>query len=209
MASDATPTSAGARKKVNRRQHILETLAQMLEQNPGERITTAALARQVGVTEAALYRHFPSKRKMFEGLIEFIEEALFSRIHRIAAAVPDTGDKLDKSLLLVLLFAQKNPGLCRVLNGDALTGEHEGLRSRVSQIYDRLEAELRKLLREAEANSGIHVSMGGAVFVSALVAQVEGRIQQFVRSGFKRLPSQDWPQVWAVFSLQLQRRTLA
>src|SRR5690606_11558534 len=126
-------------KKIPRRQQILEALAQMLEASPGERITTAGLARTVGVSEAALYRHFPSKSKMFEGLIEFIEETVFSRVTLILSEEPDAAVRCEKILGLLLAFAERNPGISRILTGDALAGETERLRNRVAQLYERLE----------------------------------------------------------------------
>jgi len=122
-----------------RRQQILEALAQMLEANPGDRITTAGLARQVGVSEAALYRHFPSKSKMFEGLIEFIEDTLFSRIKIILNEEPTAALRCEKMLLLLLAFTDRNPGITRILTGDALAGETERLHHRVAQLFDRFE----------------------------------------------------------------------
>jgi AcrR family transcriptional regulator len=129
------------RERGQRREQILQVLAGMLQDNPGGRITTAALAAQVGVSEAALYRHFPSKARMFEGLIAFIEETLFTRITAIVAEPEPAVTQCGKIVMLVLGFAEKNPGISRVLNGDALSGEHERLRVRVSQIFDRLETQ--------------------------------------------------------------------
>ncbi|MES2605419.1 MAG: nucleoid occlusion factor SlmA, partial [Pseudomonadota bacterium] len=131
--------------KGQRREHILQVLAGMLETHPGNRITTAELAKAVGVSEAALYRHFPSKARMFESLIIFIEETLFTRITRIVAESDNAYGYCEKIMMLVLGFSEKNPGLSRVMNGDALSGEHERLRQRVSQLHERLEAQLRQI----------------------------------------------------------------
>ena len=131
-------------KKPSRRQQILEALAHELEMNPGERITTAGLARAVGVSEAALYRHFPSKAKMFEGLIEFIEESIFSLINRILKEEESSIKRCENILSLLLGFSERNPGLTRILTGDVLTGETERLRLRVSQFFERLETQIKQ-----------------------------------------------------------------
>lgn len=182
--------------KGQRREHILQVLAGMLEQSPGNRITTAELALAVGVSEAALYKHFPSKARMFEGLIAFIEDALFSRITRIVADGGSTGEQCEKIVLLVLGFAEKNPGMSRLLHGDALAGEHERLRARIHQIHERLEAQLRQLLREAELKEGVRTQVTVTATAAWLQAYIEGRISQFVRSEFKLLPTRDWPEQW-------------
>ena len=129
-------------RKSQRRQQILEALAQMLEANPGNRITTAGLARQVGVSEAALYRHFPSKSKMFEGLIEFVEDTLFSRISLILDEEQTASRRCEKMLTLLLTFTERNPGITRILTGDALAGETERLHQRVAQLYEQKFREL-------------------------------------------------------------------
>lgn len=187
-----------APKKLSRRQHILESLAQMLEESPGARITTAALAKKVGVSEAALYRHFPSKSKMFEGLIEFIEETIFSRINLIIADFPDAATQCEKILWLLLTFSERNPGITRIMTGDALAGETERLRARVAQFFDRLETQLKQLLREANLRSNLQSKLPVAVAANLLLATAEGRIAQFVRSEFNRLPTEHWSEQWAV-----------
>src|SRR5690606_23723642 len=131
---------------LSRKKHILQVLAHMLETRPGERITTAALATEVGVSEAALYRHFPSKARIFEDLIAFIEESLFSRINGILQQEGSAQAQCEKILLLVLSFAERNPGITRILNGDALQGETERLRRRVSQVFDRLETDRKSVV---------------------------------------------------------------
>ena len=138
-------------RRGERRQLILEVLARMLQESQGERITTAQLARAVGVSEAALYRHFPSKAKMFEGLLEFIEETLFTRINKIIAEESRAEPRVQNILFLLLGFADKNPGMARLLYGDVLVGETERLRKRVAQIFDRIETQLKQILREGEA----------------------------------------------------------
>jgi TetR/AcrR family transcriptional regulator len=186
--------------KISRKENILQSLAQMLETQPGARITTAALAREVGVSEAALYRHFPSKLKIFEGLIIFIEDTLFSRKTRILqeeeAAIP----RCEAILGLLLAFAERNPGMCRILIGDALAGDVERLRSRVMQIFDRLETQLKQVLREAEIREGIRPALPLNQAANLLLSYAEGRINQFVRSEFKRPPTQDWAVQWPILA---------
>ena len=186
--------------KTPRRQHILECLAHMLEASPGERITTAALAREVGVSEAALYRHFPSKSKMFEGLIEFIEETIFSRISVILADEKSTLKRCEMLMGLLLAFAERNPGLTRLLTGDALTGETERLRVRIAQFFDRLETQLRQILREAELREGLHPQLPIAAAANLMIALVDGKIVEFVRSGFKRSPIESWQDQWQLIA---------
>jgi TetR/AcrR family transcriptional regulator len=140
--------------KPSRKQQILQSLATMLEQSPGARITTAGLARQVGVSEAALYRHFPSKAKMFDALIEFIEDTIFSRINLIMAEEDSASARCAQTIGLLLAFAEKNPGITRILTGDPLSGEADRLRGRVAQFFDRFETHLRQILREAEIREG-------------------------------------------------------
>lgn len=176
-----------------RRQDILQSLVHMLIELQGEHITTAALARSVGVSEAALYRHFPSKAKMFEALIEFIEESVFTRVNKILLEESQTEMRVQKIVLLVLGFADKNPGLARLMQGDVLVGETARLRQRVSQIYDRLETQLRQVLREADPAG---VSFTAVDFARLLLAVVEGHIAQFVRSGFRMSPVEGWERRW-------------
>ncbi len=193
MATDANG-------KTSRRQQILQSLARMLETAPGARITTAALAREVGVSEAALYRHFPSKTKMYEGLIDFIEETLFSRVSRIASDDTDAEARCLRILTLLLTFAERNPGITRILTGDALTGETERLHSRVMQLFDRLETQLRQVLREAEVREHTRTRLPHSQAANLMLAAAEGRISQFVRSGFKRAPTEHWQDQWAVLT---------
>ena len=137
--------------KFNRRQQILESLAMMLHNHPGDRITTANLAREVGVSEAALYRHFPSKAKMFEGLITFAEDTLFSRINVILSEQPEAHDRCRNMIFLLLSFVERNPGFARLFVGDALQGETERLRARMNQLLNRIETQLRLVIREHNA----------------------------------------------------------
>ncbi len=182
--------------KTNRRQEILQAFAQMLETNPGSRITTAALAKHVGVSEAALYRHFPSKAKMLEGLIEFVEESLFSRVNRIMTEEPTAHQRCRSMLWLLLSFTERNPGLSRLLVGDALQGETGRLRARIRQVFDRLETQLRLILRERAVTrvSAPKLSITGGA--NLLLSAAEGRINQFVRSEFRALPTTGWEEQW-------------
>jgi len=181
-----------ANQKVSRKDQILQCLASMLEANPGARITTASLAKEVGVSEAALYRHFPSKAKMFEGLIEFIEETVFSRINRVLAENEQAQGRCQDVISLLLTFAEKNPGMCRIMTGDALAGETERLRNRVAQFFDRVDTQLKQILREAELREGKRPAIPEAVASTLLLAFAEGRIRQFVRSEFTVKPTDQW-----------------
>lgn len=192
--------------KVSRRQQILESLAKMLEDSPGARITTAALAREVGVSEAALYRHFPSKSKMFEGLIEFIEETIFTRINVILAEEPAALKRCESILVLVLTFTERNPGITRLLTGDALTGETERLRNRIAQVFERIETQLKQILREAELREGgIRPQISVSAAANLLMTLMDGRITQFVRSEFRRSPTEHWADQWALISRNFMR----
>lgn len=183
-------------EKISRKQQILQSLAEMLEATPGGRITTAGLAKQVGVSEAALYRHFPSKAKMFDGLIEFIEETVFSRINLIMGEETSTETRCDKTLLLLLTFTERNPGITRILTGDPLSGETDRLRIRVAQFFDRVELQLKQILRESEIRGGQAVRMETSAAANFMLALVEGKISQFVRSDFKRRPTDGWSDQW-------------
>ena len=174
-----------------------------LEKSPGEPITTAGLARAVGVSEAALYRHFPSKAKMFEALIEFIEESVFGLITRILDDEKDMHRRCEKVLSLVLGFAQKNPGITRLLTGDVLLGETERLRKRVDKFYERLETQLKQILREGEANGELKPVSPVQAQANLMLSVLEGRMQQFVRSGFSQSPLAHWDQQWPMLSLCL------
>lgn len=182
--------------KPNRRQEILQALALMLEKHPGERITTAGLAKQVGVSEAALYRHFPSKAKMLEGLIEFVEESLFSRVSRIMTEEPTAQQRCNKLLWLLLSFAERNPGMARLLAGEALQGETDRLRARMRQLFDRLETQLRLILREWAVTRVPGPELGTAAAANLVLAAAEGRINQFVRTEFRALPTTSWEEQW-------------
>ena len=183
-------------KNPSRKEQILQSLARMLETSPDERITTAALAREVGVSEAALYRHFPSKARMFEGLIKFIEDTLFTRFNRILADEGSAEKRCEQVLFLILTFAEKNPGITRIMAGDALAGETERLRTRVAQIYDRIEAQLKQILREAQIREGLKPSVSAVALANLLLAWCQGRMNEYVRSGFQRSPLENWDVQW-------------
>lgn len=192
-------------RKSNRREEILQALAHMLETADGaSRITTAKLAKQVGVSEAALYRHFPSKARMFEGLIEFIEDALMSRINRILDDEKDTLQRIRMVLQLILVFAERNPGLTRIMSGHALMFENERLRTRINQLFERIETQLRQILRERQLREGKSFPVDESILAAQLLGQVEGSLNRFVRSDFKYQPTENFEEYWALLSAQIQ-----
>jgi len=192
-------------QKISRRQQILETLALLLEKAPGQAITTAALAKEVGVSEAALYRHFASKAKMYDALIEFIEDTVFSLINRIMDEEKSAIGRCEKILTMLLAFAQKNPGLTRLLMGDILVGETERLRKRIDKFFERFETQIKQILREGEASSELAKGVPVPVQANLLVSVVQGRIQQFVRSEFLSQPLEHWSQQWTMLELVLRQ----
>ncbi len=185
-----------ANPKPNRKQQILECLAHMLETSQGQRITTAKLASQVNVSEAALYRHFPSKARMFEGLIEFIEESIFSRINLILTDHKETLTRCHHILHVLLIFAERNPGMCRILAGDALMGENERLRTRVHLFFEKLVSQFKQVLRERKLREGKAFTISEQALANLLVGYAEGKISQYVRSGFNQKPSEDFNEQW-------------
>ncbi|XKM14648.1 nucleoid occlusion factor SlmA [Orbaceae bacterium ac157xtp] len=191
-------------KRKNRKEDILQALATMLESNEGSsRITTAKLAATVGVSEAALYRHFPSKTKMFESLIVFIEEILLSRINIILQDEKDTTKRLQLILALILGFAEKNPGLTRIMTGHALMFEQEQLQERVSQLFERIETQIRQVLRERKIREGIAYLTDERILASQILAFCEGIMVRYVRSDFKNLPTTDFDLRWSLLTHQL------
>lgn len=192
--------SENRKDKPSRRQQILEALAHELEKSPGQRITTAGLARAVGVSEAALYRHFPSKAKMFEGLIEFIEETVFGLVNRILADERGAAARCEKIMVLLLGFSARNPGISRILVGDALTGETDRLHQRIGQFFDRIESQFKQILREAELAGELQGRQHVAATANLLLAAAEGRMNQYVRSSFKRSPMAEWEDQWPLLS---------
>lgn len=195
--------------KISRREQILTALAKMLEDTPGERITTSALAKSVGVSEAALYRHFPSKTKMFEGLIEFIEESVFTQITLILAEQKSPLQRCELIVGTLLTFTEEHPGMSRLLIGDALTGETARLRQRIAQFFDRIETQLKHLLRDAELRHGYEFRLPTASLAHFLMAYVDGVIVQFVRSEFQTSPSAHWHDQWLALSPLLISRNFA
>ncbi|MCM5680734.1 nucleoid occlusion factor SlmA [Schlegelella sp. S2-27] len=178
-------------KPGERRIQILQTLASMLEQPGADRITTAALAARLEVSEAALYRHFASKAQMFEGLIDFIEQSVFTLVNQIVERDPQGAVQAQKIAAVVLQFGEKNPGMTRVMVGDALVFENERLLVRMNQFFDRIESQLRQSLRSAADGAGsISPTVDAATLASVLTSFIVGRLQRYARSGFKRSPSE-------------------
>jgi TetR/AcrR family transcriptional regulator len=198
LSTPATPVVqevvAAARKRPKpgeRRVQILQALATMLEQPGSERITTAALAARLDVSEAALYRHFASKAQMFEGLIEFIEQSVFTLVNQIGEREPAGNAQAAKVVGMLLQFAEKNPGMTRVMVGDALVFENDRLQQRMNQFFDKIESNLKQSLRSAaDGAESATPSLDAQVRASMLTAFVVGRLQRFARSGFKRAPSE-------------------
>ncbi len=195
---------AGSRRS-NRREEILQALAEMLESSEGaSRITTAKLAQQVGVSEAALYRHFPSKARMFEGLIEFIEESVFSRINHIMAVEKQTLPRIEKVMAFILLFAEHNKGLTRIMSGHALMFENDRLRERINQFFDKIESQLKQILRERALREGEAFTVDERLIAATLLAHIEGNLNRFVRSNFTVPPTSNFEEFWSLFSQQLK-----
>jgi len=181
---------APARKRPRpgeRRLQILQTLAAMLEQPGAERVTTAGLAAKIGVSEAALYRHFASKAQMFEGLIDFVDQSVIGLIRQVTDREPAGPNQAGRIVALLFQFAEKNPGMSRVMIGDALVSEHERLQERINLLFDKIEAQLRQSLKGSESATP---TADAQLAASLLVAFMQGRLQRFARTGFKRLPSE-------------------
>lgn len=191
-----------AAKPGERKLQILQTVAEMLEQPKGERITTAALAARLDISEAALYRHFASKAQMFEGLIEFIEQTVFGLVNKISSE-ENSGFKQTESIIAMLLgFAQKNRGMTRVLIGDALVNEDPRLQLRINQLFDRLEVTLKQALRIAISQGELDQKIDAGQYANVLLSYVIGRWQMFGKSGFTRDPMAQWAEQWALLSLR-------
>jgi TetR/AcrR family transcriptional regulator len=197
-ADEASRKPKMTAKPGERRLQILQTLAHMLEIPNGERITTASLAARLEVSEAALYRHFASKAQMFEGLIEFIESTLLGLINKITTDESNAAKQAEGIVSLLLGFAKKNPGMTRVLIGDALVNENARLQARINQLIDRLEATLRQSLRFAVSEQQIDPATDPALVANALISFVLGRWHQFAKSGFKRDPMENWGELGRV-----------
>ncbi len=183
-------------KRVDRKLQILQTLAQMLEVPASEKITTAALAAKLDVSEAALYRHFASKAQMFEGLIEFIEETLFGLINKLTSEEKSGIKQLEAITAMLLSFAQKNRGMTRVLIGDALVHENARLQQRINQLHDRVEATFKQALRFAASQNELPAMTDPSARANIIMSFVTGRWHQFAKSGFKRDPMQYWSEQW-------------
>jgi TetR/AcrR family transcriptional regulator len=193
---EAPPAAASApvRKRPRpgeRRIQILETLATMLQEPGADRITTAALAARLDVSEAALYRHFASKAQMFEGLIEFIEQSVFTLVNQVLEREPSPDAQVQRILMVLLQFGEKNPGMTRVMVGDALVFENERLQARMNQFFDRIESQLRQGLRaRAEAAGAATPTVDANAQASVLTSFAIGRLQRFARSGFRKSPTE-------------------
>ncbi|MBP7665310.1 MAG: nucleoid occlusion factor SlmA [Burkholderiaceae bacterium] len=194
VVADVVVPDATVRKRPKpgeRRVQILQTLAAMLEQPGADRITTAALAARLQVSEAALYRHFASKAQMFEGLIEFIESSVFTLVNQITEREPGGALQAQRIVVMLLQFGEKNPGMVRVMVGDALVFEHERLTARMNQFFDRVEGQLRQSLRASAGDAGSATpTVDAHALASGLTALVMGRLQRYARSGFRRQPTE-------------------
>jgi TetR/AcrR family transcriptional regulator len=194
--SAEAPAEEKSRKRPRpgeRRLQILQVLAEMLQNPRGERVTTAALAAKIDVSEAALYRHFASKAQMFEGLIAFIEQTVFGLINQINQKEESGLAQTRGILQMLLVFAEKNPGMTRVLLGDALLQEDDRLQDRISQVLDRVEASLKQSLRIGQSQNSAPGNAGQddvAIRAALLMSFVLGRWHRFARSGFKKLPTE-------------------
>jgi TetR/AcrR family transcriptional regulator len=171
-----------------RKAQILQTLAQMLENPAAEKITTAALAARLEVSEAALYRHFRGKAQMFEGLIEFIEQTLFALLNKIGSEEKSGVRQLEAMMAVMLGFAQKNRGMTRVLIGDALVNEHDRLQERINQLLDRIESSIKQCFRVAIAQGRLPEQTDAGARANVYVSYVIGRWMRYAKSGFKRPP---------------------
>ncbi len=185
-----------AAKTGERKAQILQTLAQMLEHPAAEKVTTAALAKRLDVSEAALYRHFSGKAQMFEGLIEFIEQTLFGLVNRITSDEKSGLRQLEAIVAVLLGFAQKNRGMTRVLIGDALVNEDERLQARINQLHDRLEAVLKQALRFGVTQRELAAEVDVGAHANLVMSFVIGRWHQFAKSGFRRDPVEQWSKQW-------------
>jgi len=193
-----------AAKPGERKLQILQTIAEMLEQPRGEKITTAALAARLDLSEAALYRHFASKAQMYEGLIEFIEQTVFGLVNKIATEEQDGLKQVEGILVLLLGFAQKNRGMTRVLIGDALVNEDERLQQRINQFLDRVETTLKQSLRIAATQGKLDADADIGAHANLLLCYVVGRWNQFGKSGYARGPMEQWPQQWGILRGQFK-----
>ncbi len=194
-------TRASRPKPGERRLQILQTLAEMLQEPHSDRVTTAALAGRIKVSEAALYRHFASKAQMFEGLIEFIETTVFSLVNQIMAQDPDGLRQLRQLISMLLSFAEKNPGMTRVLVGDALVTEDERLQMRINQLIDRLEMAIKQCFRDVIQAGRLPAQTDASARAAIVMAFVLGRWLRFAKTGFKKLPTEQLEQQMAALIL--------
>lgn len=192
-------------KRGQRREEILQTLAGLLEDRSGAPITTARLASEVGVSEAALYRHFPSKAKIYDALVDYIEESIFPRVSIILENEQNGIDRCGRIAELILAFSSANPGLTRILSGHALVGENERLLSRVNQILGRLELQFKQIIREAEAQEGLRTQDTLGVSVGLLTAFIDGKLIRYVRSHFAHKPDAEWRAEWPILQQAMFR----
>lgn len=197
----ATQSSVSNSAKGERRVQILQMLAQMLEHPEGEKVTTAGLAKRLEVSEAALYRHFASKAQMFEGLIEFIETSVLGLLAQINQSDANAMQKIQKSLHVLLAFAQKNPGMARVLIGDALLHENPRLQTRVTQLIDRVQASLKQGFRDVAMETGWQPVVEVGVYSEFWMSWVVGRWHAYVRSGFKVVPTEHLEATWTATNI--------
>ncbi len=184
-------TETAKKQPSQRKTEILHVLASMLEQQPGARLTTAKLAEAVNVSEAALYRHFPSKAKMYEALMGFAEDSVFERISIILSTTQDPFARSEQILSLVLTFCEKNPGITRLMTGEPLAGESPRLRQRTSLFFERIETQFRQIFREVHLTGDQPLSLNPSEAASLLSSLLEGKVIQFVRSDFKTSPTLD------------------
>ncbi|MCH8501639.1 MAG: nucleoid occlusion factor SlmA [Aliidiomarina sp.] len=190
-------------RKSNRREEILGTLAHMLATSIGQPITTAKLAAEVGVSEAALYRHFPSKARMFDDLITYIEDILLGGVNKVLENEKQTLPRVEQIIHLILRFAEQSPGMTRVLTGDALMGENERLRARVVSLFERLESQIKQILRERRMREGVQFNSDEGMLANIIMAYAEGKLSQYVRSSFKKKPTAEFAVQWQLLEQQL------
>lgn len=190
-------------RRSNRKEEILGALAHMLETSLGKPITTARLAAEVGVSEAALYRHFPSKAKMFSDLIDLIDETLFASFNRLLEQEKDTFLRIRGMQSIIFSFVEQSPGVSRVLTGEALMGEHTRLTEQVAQLFNKLESLLKQVLRERKIRENQAFEVDESILANVVMAYTEGKLLQFVRSGFKAKPSAQFESQWTVIKQQL------
>lgn len=190
-------------KESPRRRQILEALVHELETRPGAGITTARLAAASGISEAALYRHFPSKAKMLEALLLFAEETVFGLVKRILTEEPDPLRRCENIMVILLGFSDRNPGITRILSGDALIGENERLQARADQFFNRLETQFKQVLREGEAAEKLRTLAPVPATANLLMAVIEGRMAQYTRSRFQHHPLDGWSEQWPLLATAL------